>query len=171
MNVAAMLSMVANVAEVSPDPDWHDNAVLLGELATINARIARYITRALDADAKRGEPISLSDAAALGRALIELGEQLDERSQRQSAIDVTTAQAPLARDGKAHGPIRLSRQPGATRLPTGKRADQQTGGEVNDMEEATNNLVIGVTSTPVVQDRTEIQLSDGFDDGETQDPV
>jgi hypothetical protein len=39
------------------------------------------------------------------------------------------------------------------------------------MAEADNNLVIGVTSTPVVQDRTEIQLSDGMDDGETRDPT
>jgi hypothetical protein len=39
------------------------------------------------------------------------------------------------------------------------------------MSESDSGLVVGVTSTPVVQDRTEIQLSDGFDDGETQDPV
>lgn len=34
-----------------------------------------------------------------------------------------------------------------------------------------NNLVISVTSTPVVQDRVEVQLSDGMDDGETRDPA
>lgn len=39
------------------------------------------------------------------------------------------------------------------------------------MDETTNTLVVGVTSTPVVQDRTEIQLSDGMDDGETRDPA
>jgi hypothetical protein len=39
------------------------------------------------------------------------------------------------------------------------------------MEEPNNNLVIGVTGTPVVQDRTEVQLSDGMDDGETRDPI
>lgn len=39
------------------------------------------------------------------------------------------------------------------------------------MDEPANNLVIGVTSTPVVQDRTEVQLSDGMDDGETRDPT
>jgi hypothetical protein len=42
---------------------------------------------------------------------------------------------------------------------------------VNDVDEPANNLVIGVTSTPVVQDRTEVQLSDGMDDGETRDPT
>lgn len=39
------------------------------------------------------------------------------------------------------------------------------------MEEPENDLVIGVTRTPMVQDRTEIQVSDGFDEGETTDPV
>jgi hypothetical protein len=39
------------------------------------------------------------------------------------------------------------------------------------MDETNTNLVIGVTSTPVVQDRVEIQLSDGLDDGETRDPT
>jgi hypothetical protein len=43
--------------------------------------------------------------------------------------------------------------------------------EVNDMDETTDTLVVGVSSTPVVQDRTEIQLSDGMDDGETRDPA
>lgn len=39
------------------------------------------------------------------------------------------------------------------------------------MAEPTNDLVVSVTSTPVVQDRTEVQLSDGLDDGETRDPA
>jgi hypothetical protein len=35
----------------------------------------------------------------------------------------------------------------------------------------TESLVVGVTSTPLVQDRTEVQLSDaGQDSGETRDP-
>jgi hypothetical protein len=33
------------------------------------------------------------------------------------------------------------------------------------------NLVLSVSSTPVVQDRTEVQLSDGADEGETRDPA
>lgn len=172
MNVPTMLSKVAPVTEVPPDPDWHDNAVLLGELAALNTRIARYVTRMLDADAKRTEPVSPAEEAALGRALVELGERLDERSQRQAAADATTtAQAPLPRDGQAHGPVRAFYLPEATRLPAGERADQQPGGEVNDMDETTNTLAVSVTSTPVVQDRTEIQLSDGMDDGETRDPA
>jgi hypothetical protein len=39
------------------------------------------------------------------------------------------------------------------------------------MDETTNALVVDVTSTPVVQDRADIQLSDGMDDGETRDPT
>lgn len=39
------------------------------------------------------------------------------------------------------------------------------------MAETDTNLVVGVTSTPIVQDRTEVQLSDGMDDGETRDPA
>ncbi len=34
----------------------------------------------------------------------------------------------------------------------------------------TNNLVVSVSNLPVVQDRTEVQLSDGMDSGETKDP-
>ena len=172
MNIASVLSMVANVADVPPNPDWHDEAVLLGELATLNTRIARYVTRMLDADAKRVEPVSLADEAALGRALVALGERIAERSGRQPVADATTtAQAPLPRDGQVHGPVRLCCLPEANRLPAGERADQQLGGEVNDMDETANTLVVSVTSTPVVQDRTEIQLSDGMDDGETRDPA
>jgi hypothetical protein len=34
----------------------------------------------------------------------------------------------------------------------------------------TDSLVVSVSATPVVQDRTEIQVSDGMDEGETKDP-
>jgi hypothetical protein len=33
-----------------------------------------------------------------------------------------------------------------------------------------DNLVVNVSTLPVVQDRTEVQASDGMDDGETRDP-
>jgi hypothetical protein len=134
---------VANTIDVQPDPGWHDSAVLLGELATLNTLISRYITATLDADAKRGRPISPTQEAALAQELIGVGERLRNRTQRLEA----------------------------TRLPAGRRVDHPTRGEVNDMDETNNSLVVGVTSTPVVQDRTEVQLSDGMDDGETRDPV
>lgn len=34
----------------------------------------------------------------------------------------------------------------------------------------TDDLVVSVSSLPVVHDRTEVQLSDGQDSGETTDP-
>lgn len=33
-----------------------------------------------------------------------------------------------------------------------------------------DDLVVSVSSLPATQDRTELQLSDGMDDGETKDP-
>lgn len=33
-----------------------------------------------------------------------------------------------------------------------------------------DSLVLSVTATPVVQDRIEVQASDGQDEGETRDP-
>ena len=33
-----------------------------------------------------------------------------------------------------------------------------------------DSLVVSVDSTPVVQDRIEVQASDGMDEGETRDP-
>jgi hypothetical protein len=86
-----MLSEVATMTDVPPDPDWHDDAVLLGELATLNAHIARYVIRMLDADAERGEPVSPADEAALGRALVVFGQRLSERTQRQPFPGVTSA--------------------------------------------------------------------------------
>jgi hypothetical protein len=91
VNIATMLSDVTTMTDLPTDPNWHDDAVLLGELATLNARIARYVTRMLDADAERGKPMSPADEAALGRALVELGEQLRNRSQRQPPAGTTTA--------------------------------------------------------------------------------
>lgn len=125
MNVATMM---ANVTEVPSDSDWHDHAVLLSELATLNARIARYVTRILDADAKRGKPVSPADKAALRRTLADLGARLLERSRRQPAINATTTpQTPLPRDGQAHGPIRRSRllKPPAFRQESGQTNKQE----------------------------------------------
>jgi hypothetical protein len=94
--VATMISAVSALAEVPSDPDWHDDSVLLAELATLNQRIALYVTTMLDADARRGEPISLADEAALGRAL---GERLGDRSRHQLAIAATSlTDVPSPRD-------------------------------------------------------------------------
>jgi hypothetical protein len=64
---------------VPPDPDWHDDAVLISELATLNTLITRYITSALDADAKRAAPVNAAQEARLGQQLIALGQRLQAR--------------------------------------------------------------------------------------------
>jgi hypothetical protein len=88
--VATKISAVSAMADIPPDPDWHDEAVLLAELATLNQRIAQYVARMLDADAKRDERVSSADEAALGQALVELGERLRDRSQPEPSAEAAT---------------------------------------------------------------------------------
>jgi hypothetical protein len=90
VNLATMPFEVTTMTNVPSDPDWHDDSVLLAELAALNQRIARYVTRMLDADAKRSQPVSPIDEAALGRALREFGERLGERAQRARPSGTTT---------------------------------------------------------------------------------
>ena len=77
-------SSLEAVTDVPSEPDWHDNAVLLSELATLNTLISRYITSALDADAERGKPATSAQEARLGQQLIELGQRLQVRAQAVS---------------------------------------------------------------------------------------
>jgi hypothetical protein len=85
-----MPSEVTTMTDVPSDPDWHDDSVLLAELSTLNQRIARYVTRMLDADAKRSQPVSPADEVALGLALRKFGERLSERAQRARPSGTTT---------------------------------------------------------------------------------
>jgi hypothetical protein len=97
--VATMISTASALIDIPPDPDWHDDSVLLAELATLNRRVAQYVTRMLDADAMRTEPVSPADEAALGRALVEFGERLGDRSRHQPPVDVASpAGVPSPRD-------------------------------------------------------------------------
>jgi hypothetical protein len=77
----SMPFMAANVDDIPPDPGWHDSAVLIGDLATLNTRIARHIAAVLDADTPRGKPVTTAQEAALGRQLVELGQRLLARTQ------------------------------------------------------------------------------------------
>jgi hypothetical protein len=77
-----MMKPRADVSGPEAGPDWHDEAALLGQLATLNTRISRYIVQALDADAGRSDPVTPVEEAALGRALVKLGELLHDRSGR-----------------------------------------------------------------------------------------
>lgn len=150
-DVASMPSTIASVTDMPFDPTWHDNAVLVAELATLNKRISRYIASTLDADAQRGEPVRPADEAALGRTLVQLGVQLRDRSPDQSPTSVTAATySGTSRDDyHPSEPIvpstlsRSSQPPQST-----KRAIAATEKEVSDRLELDNNLVIEVTSTP-----------------------
>lgn len=89
--VATMLSTIADATGVPSDPGWHDSAVLVAELATLNRRLSRYITDLLDADAKRRGPVDPAVEAALGRALVDLGQRLGRRAASCSPADGAAA--------------------------------------------------------------------------------
>lgn len=77
--VARTSRSIAAVPGLPADTDWHDESALIAELATLNSRIARYITKTLDADARRRETVDVAEQAALGRQLVELGHVLLDR--------------------------------------------------------------------------------------------
>jgi hypothetical protein len=62
------------------DEGWPEDKVLIADLSSLNAGIARYIVRHLDADAGHAEPISVEDEQAFGLKLVKLGNQLQRRA-------------------------------------------------------------------------------------------
>lgn len=149
-SVASTPSTIANASEVASDPAWHDNAVLIAELATLNTRISRYIASTLDADAQRGEPVSPADEAALGRTLVQLGEQLRDRSPEESPTVVAAATYSDATrdDCQLPGPLvpatsSRSLQP----QQSAKRAIAATEEAVGHRLEPDTKLLFGVAST------------------------
>lgn len=128
MNVVATLSTIANAAAVPPEADWHDNAVLQSELAALNTRIARYVTRMLDADAKRGEPVSPSDEAALGKALVEFvnGSWSDQNASQPSTRQLPPRRRYLVMVRR----IALAVFPACLKPP----AFRQESGQINNQE-------------------------------------
>lgn len=61
-------------------PDWHDELVLVAELASVNNQIARFVLRLLDADAGRREQVTVGDEFNLGARLVDLGHALQDRA-------------------------------------------------------------------------------------------
>ncbi len=61
-------------------PDWHDELVLVAELASVNNQIARFVLRLLDADAGRREEMATGDEYSLGGRLVDLGNALQNRA-------------------------------------------------------------------------------------------
>ncbi len=66
-------------------PDWHDELVLVAELASVNNQIARFVLRLLDADAGRREQIAAGDEYHLGGRLVDLGHALQNRAAYRAA--------------------------------------------------------------------------------------
>lgn len=77
-------------------PDWHDELVLVAELASVNNQIARFVLRLLDADAGRREQVAAGDEDNLGGRLVDLGQALQDRAAYRAAGDTD-------RDGGAIG--------------------------------------------------------------------
>jgi hypothetical protein len=95
---------------VTTAPDWHDELVLVAELASVNNQIARFVLRLLDADAGRREQVAAGDEYHLGGRLVDLGRALQDRAAYRAggradddggAIEdcVNLRPRPLARDG------------------------------------------------------------------------
>jgi hypothetical protein len=61
-------------------PDWHDELVLVAELASVNNQIARFVLRLLDADAGRRDQVAAGDEYSLGGRLVDLGHALQNRA-------------------------------------------------------------------------------------------
>jgi len=78
--LAALVPRLDDGLELPADPVWHDHAVLVADLATVNRQLSRYIIDVLDSDARRGDPVSSTQEAALGRQLVELGHRLQARA-------------------------------------------------------------------------------------------
>lgn len=66
-------------------PDWHDELVLVAELASVNNQIARFVLRLLDADAGRKEHVAVADECHLGGRLVDLGYALQDRAVHRAA--------------------------------------------------------------------------------------
>jgi hypothetical protein len=75
-------------------PDWHDELVLVAELASVNNQIARFVLRLLDADAGRRDQVAAGDEYNLGGRLVDLGHALQNRAAYRAAGDTE-------RDGEA----------------------------------------------------------------------
>jgi hypothetical protein len=70
--------------EVVTAPDWHDELVLMAELASVNNQIARFVLRLLDVDAGRKEQVSVADEAHLAGRLVDLGHALQDRAMHRA---------------------------------------------------------------------------------------
>jgi len=71
--------------EVVTATDWHDELVLVAELASVNNQIARFVLRLLDTDARRSGQMAVADECHLGGRLVNLGYALQDRAVHRAA--------------------------------------------------------------------------------------
>ncbi|HEX6360684.1 hypothetical protein [Actinophytocola sp.] len=89
---------------VSASESWHDELTLMGDLSTLNTKVAAYVVRALNADAMSDEPTAPAQEHGLGARLIELGERLQARAIRRSA----DTRDPIPTEQSARDPVQSS---------------------------------------------------------------
>jgi hypothetical protein len=66
------------------DTSWREDNALVAGLNHLNAEIARYVLRYLDADAGQAEPISPDDELCFGQQVVDLGDRVQRRATRRA---------------------------------------------------------------------------------------
>jgi hypothetical protein len=73
---------------VVPEPDESArlDAELMAELSNANAQLARYVLRFLDADARRAEPVPISEEFRLASCLSVASKAIHARAELRKAL-------------------------------------------------------------------------------------
>lgn len=66
-----------------PDVTAHLDNLLMAEVTSVNNELGRYVLRFLDADARRGAPLSTDDERALGDRLAAVAQGVRARAARR----------------------------------------------------------------------------------------
>lgn len=79
--------VVSASPRVVPEPDESArlDAELMAELSNANAQLARYVLRFLDADARRAEPVSVSEELRLASCLSVASKAIRARAELRQA--------------------------------------------------------------------------------------
>jgi len=70
---------------VPGDQEFHEDKQLIADLAALNEQLSRYVLRYLDADARRAEPVSVTDERTFAQALCAMADRLQERAAQRAA--------------------------------------------------------------------------------------
>lgn len=69
---------------VPGDQAFHDDKQLMADLSALGERLSRYVLRHLDADAGRGQPVSVTDEQAFAEALRAMADRVQDRANRRT---------------------------------------------------------------------------------------